>query len=145
MKFILSALILLSASTAFTQSTKMIVSARNDSITVSGDDNNDDKTFVLQTIATSNAMDYLTVNVLNENIRSTWRRSFYIYDMNDQIITYLKPMQKDEYCIKMSELLSKLEKNKTYKLISIIIPQDQTKAMAVKIPPLLVCNLKLGN
>ena len=54
-------------------------------------------------------------------------------------------MKENEYCITMKEITAKLEKNKSYRLYTIILPWDKTKAMMVKIPPLLVCKLKLAD
>lgn len=145
MKLILYLLIISSTINANAQQMKMIVSARNNSITVVADSDNDNKVLLINPLITNTVADYLTVKVTDEQIRQTWKRSFYVYNDNNQVIAELKPMQQNEYCITMKDLLSKLGKDKEYTLYSIIIPQDQTKSMAVKIPPLLVCKIKLGS
>lgn len=144
MKLILYLLIISSTINANAQQMKMIVSARNNSITVVADSDNDNKVLLINPLITNTVADYLTVKVTDEQIRQTWKRSFYVYDDDHQIMAELKPMQQNEYCIKLKDLLPKLNKDKEYTLYSIIIPQDQTKSMAVKIPPLFICKIKFA-
>ncbi len=145
MKFILPGLMMLIAATSFAQSTKWIISAQNKNITVSGEDDNEDKLFLLKPVNTNAATDYLTVKIVDNQIRKTWSRSFYIYDEKKQVTAELKFMDTDEYCIKIKDVLSKLQKGKVYNLYSIVNPHDQTKAYMVKIPPVLLCKIKIDD
>ena len=127
----------------YAQSTKIIVSAGSDTLTASGDYNNDDKILLIKSSLANNPINYLTVN-LKEETPSNWKHRFLIYDSSN-LIGELKPMMQNEYCIRIKDILPKLQKSKTYKLMMAVIPQDKTKAFMVQIRPLLVCILKLDN
>lgn len=144
MKFLLSMLMLLPVTLNYSQEMKLTVSARNESITVAADDDNNDKIFVIKSAAANSGKDYLIVKVFNEETATDWKRSFTLYDSSSNEIASLKLMRKYEYCADLKSILPKLEKNKNYFLYTVALPTDPQKAMLVKPARRLVCKIKLG-
>ena len=133
----------LTVSTGFCQSMKINITTPGDSINLSGDSDNNNTLFNIKPAGNS-TMAYLIINISNDNKGKNWGRRFYINDeSNNPVINELKQMKENEYCITIKEITAKLKKNKTYRLYTIILPWDKTKAMMVKIAPLLVCKLKV--
>ena len=115
MKFILMLLMAISGA-VFSQDMRFTVSANNKSITVSPDDENADTVFDIDKAQYGNSS-FLTIHVANEEIDKDWKRSFSIYDKDDNAIKDFTLMKDGSYCIKINELVTQLHQQQEYFII----------------------------
>lgn len=140
MKLVLSILMLLFAAICNAQDMRIILSAKGEKLSVSLDDDNSKRTFIIkQTNITNN--NYFTAAVSNEETGTDWKRSFIIHNAEDSEIAALKYMHNNSYCISLKELGAKLQPGNQYYLYTIALPQDPKKAMLVKVARRLVCKI----
>ncbi len=139
MKFFLITLMAFSFAPVFAQDMQFKVSAGDESITVSPEDDNEDKLLV---VAPTNE-NALIISILNDDLDKDWKRSFSIYDSADNVIGDFTFMKNGSYCIKYSELRPKLNTTWEYYVCTTAIPKDPAKAMLVKIGRILVCKIKI--
>jgi len=132
---------MLPAAFVFTQEMSITIAARNESITVSPDDENEDKILSLRTSIPAAKEDYLTVKVANDEIEKDWTRNFIIYDEEDNEISKLAERKENTYCVALEKLLPLLKPRKEYALYTSALPKDPQKAMEVKISRQLVCKI----
>lgn len=145
MKFIISILLLMPVALSYSQEMKLNISARNESITVSLDDDNNDKVLRITSSAQNLKQDYLTVKVSDGEMESELNRNFTFHDSDDNEIAALKPMMKNEYCINLKNILPKIKLNSVYSLYTVAIPKDPKKAMLVRPARKLVCKVILAD
>ena len=126
---------------AFCQEMQINVSANNKSITVSADDKNTDKLFVIEGSTAGN--DFLTIRIINEEAAKDWKRSFSIYDSTRNAIKDFVLMKDGSYCTRISELKTGVVPQQDYYIYTMAIPKDPNKAMLVKVAPKLVCKIKI--
>lgn len=146
MRVILSILMLVPFIVSYSQEMKLTVSARNQSIKISLDDDNNNKVLIIKSAAQNSKQDYLTVKISNEETEQDWNRTFTLYNSDDSEIAVLKPMAKDEYeyCTNLIKL-PKLQKDKDYLLYTVALPKDPKKAMLVRPARRLVCKVRVEN
>jgi len=132
------------ASCGYSQKITITVSAQGKSVSVSPDDENNDKVLVLQTSKASAATD-MVAKVNNEEITRGWKRAFVLYDNEDKEIITLDSMKENCYGISLQALLPVLQKAKQYALYTIVLPEDPQKAMEVRIARQLVCKIQLSD
>ena len=142
MKCMLSALLIFYSLPAFTQELAITVSAGNQTIKISLEDDNKDRILVLSPADFMIKGGYLTAKVLDEELSDDWTRSFTIYDEEDNEINRLADMKKDTYCTSLKNLQALLKPGKEYSLYTVALPKDPQKAMEVKIARQLVCKIK---
>ena len=138
-KFLLIATVLFS-SMIYAQDRNVSVKIQSDTITISLDDDNHDKSIYLHT-ADINTKDDIIASVLFWKDEQDWKRRFIINDENGSDMTELTEKGKGIYCKKLSDAAATLEKGKTYFIYTAALPRDPQKAMLVKVPRVLVCKL----
>jgi hypothetical protein len=143
MKFILIALMILPSAFASTQELSIIVTAGNEHIKISLDDDNSNKILNLRASVTPAKQEYLTVSVSNEEIEKDWERNFIVYDEEDNEISRLVAMKENTYCVTLSKLLPLLKPGAAYSLYTTALPKDPQKAMEIKVARQLVCKIKI--
>ena len=141
MKFILMALMAIPVA-VFPQDMRFTVSANNKTLTVSPDDENTDTVFEIEKTQYGNSS-LLTIRVANEEIDKDWKRSFSIYDKDDNAIKDFTLMKDGSYCIKMNELVTQLHQQQEYFIYTTALPKDPKKAMLVKIARRPVCRIRI--
>jgi hypothetical protein len=141
MKYILAVLMILPVVHAFSQEMQINVSANNKSISVSPDDKNTDKLFVIENAPAGN--DFLTIRITNDETEKDWKRSFSIYDSTGNAIKDFVFMKDGSYCTRISELKKALQPQQDYFIYTMAIPKDPNKAMLVKVARKLVCKIKI--
>lgn len=124
----------------YSQDREISIKIQSDTITVSMDDDNHNKSIRLHT-AGSNTKDDMVASVLYWKEETDWKRRFIINDESNNDIAELTEKGKGIYCKKLSEIIPSLEKNKTYFLYTVALPKDPKKAMLVKVPRMLVCKI----
>ncbi len=144
MKFILSALMFLPVVVCCSQDMSIDLSAKGENLSISLDVNNSNRIFSLKK-ANFNSTDYFKAIVLNEEIDTSWQRSFTIHNAADSEISVLKHTNDDSYSISLSELISKLQTGNQYYLYTIVLPKDIKKRMLVKVVRRMVCKIVIKN
>ena len=142
MKCMLIALIAISFTTVFSQEMQITISANNDSITVSPDNNNKNKLLTISN-SPSAGNNFLIINVVNEETDKDWKRNFFIYDSADNAVKNFVLMNDGSYCIKLSTLFTILQPQHDYFIYTTAIPKDPNKAMLVKVARRLICKIKI--
>ncbi|MEO8712711.1 MAG: hypothetical protein ABI405_11335 [Parafilimonas sp.] len=142
MKFILSVLLVIPFASLIAQDMEITVCANNNSLTVSPDDDNSDKLFVINTSSSADN-NFLTIKVADEEIDKDWKRNFFIYDSADNAIKDFVFMKDESYCIKISDLYKLIQPQKDYFIYTTALPKDPHKAMLVKVARQLVCKIKI--
>ena len=120
------------------------LSAKGERMTVSLDDNNIGRTFNLKK-ANITVNDYFMATVFDEQIDTSWLRSFTIHNSADSIIASLKKTVDNTYSISLKELISGLQPGSQYYLYTIAVPLDPKKRMLVKVARRIVCKIALKN
>jgi hypothetical protein len=143
MKFILIALMILPSAFGSTQELSIIVTAGNENLKISLDDDNNNKVLNLQTSVTPAKLEYLTVSVSNEEIEKGWERNFIVYDEEDNEISRLAEMKENRYRVTLAKLLPHLKPGAAYSLYTTALPKDPQKAMGIKVSRQLVCKIKI--
>lgn len=143
MKFILPVLMLLPL-ISYTQDMHVTLSAKNERLSVTLDDDNSRRTFILKTTNVG-AGDYFTATVHDEDAEKEWRRTFTIHDAGDSEVAALKDMSNNSYCITLKELIGKMQAENQYYLYTVALPKDPKKAMLVRPARRLVCKIKLSD
>ena len=118
--------------------------AKGERMTVSLDENNIGRTFSLKKTNVA-ATDCFTVTVFDEQIDSSWQRSFTIHNTADSVIASLKKTKNNTYSISLKELIEKLQTGNQYYLYTIALPLDLKKQMLVKVVRRIVCKIILKN
>ena len=144
MKFILSALMFLPVLVCSSQDMRIDLSAKSENLTISLDVNNSNRTFSLKK-TNINSTDYFKAIVLNEEIDTSWQRSFTIHNAADSEIAALKHTSDDSYSISLSELIPKLQTGNQYYLYTIALPKDIKKRMLVRVVRRMVCKIIVKN
>jgi hypothetical protein len=144
MKFIFSVLMLLPVIVCQSQDMRIILSAKNEKLFISLNENNSNKIFSLKKTNLT-APGYFTAAVLNEEIDTSWQRDFTIHNAADSVIASLKKMNDDNYCIPLKELMPKLQAGNQYYLYTIALPTDPKKQMLVKVVRRMVCKIAIKN
>lgn len=110
-----------------------------------------------QTLATTveedNAEKFITINSKaggmfiiynsNKNEIKDWTRSFTIVDQSDNELMKLPKATKTKYKTPVSNVLSKLQKNRNYSLYTVALPTDPAKASVIRVRRVLVCKLRV--
>src|SRR5947208_370791 len=102
MKLLLSVLMLLPLIVCYSQDMRIDLSAKGERLSISLDVNNSNRTFSLKKTGI-NPTEYFTATIFNEEIDTTWQRSFTIHNAADSQIAVLKPMNSNTYSISLSE------------------------------------------
>ena len=123
---------------------RISLSAKGERMTVSLDDNNIGRTFNLKK-ANTTANDYFTATVFDEQIDTSWLRSFTIHNSADSVIASLKKTNNNTYSISLKELIPGLQTGSQYYLYTIALPLDPKKQMLVKVVRRIVCKIALKN
>ena len=132
------------AVSGFSQKITITVSAQGKSFSASPDDDNNDKVLVLQR-SNSSAATHLVAKVNNEEITAGWKRTFVVYDSEDNEMMSLDSMKENCYGVSLQALLQVLQQAKQYALYTIILPEDPQKAMEVRIARQLVCKIEVSD
>jgi len=144
MKSFLLSMLIAVAACGFSQKITITVSAQGKSFNaIPGDDNND-KVLVLQR-SNSSAATHLVAKVNNEEITAGWKRTFVVYDSEDNEIMTLDSMKENCYGVSLQALLKVLQQAKQYALYTMILPEDPQKAMEVRIARQLVCKIQVSD
>jgi hypothetical protein len=143
MKYVLVVLLLFSAANIYSQDMRINLSAKNERLSVSLDENNINRTFFVKKTSPENEL--LMVTVSNEVINEDWKRTFTIHNSNDSAIAVLQYMGGDNYCISLKDLREKLQAGNQYYLYTIALPTDPKKRMLVKVARNLVCKIIVKN
>jgi len=141
MKFILMVLLTIPVIPVLSQDIQFTVTANNKSITVSPDNEIEDKLLLIDQSKSGN--DFLTIHVTNEETGKDWKRSFLIYDSADNVIKDIVSMKNGSYCIKLNELKILLHTQQDYFIYTTAIPKDPKKAMLVKVARIFVCRIRI--
>ena len=144
MKLLLSVLMLLPVIAIYSQDMRINLSAKDEKLSVSLDDNNSSRTFVIKKTNIA-AKDYFTAVVINEEIDTGWERKFTIHNAADSGISSLKYMSNNSYCISLKELIPKLQTGTQYYLYTIALPTDPKKQMLIKVVRRMVCKIIIKN
>ncbi len=120
------------------------LSARGERMTVLLNGNNIDRNFNLKKTKVT-ATDCFMATVINEQIDTSWRRSFTIHNAADSVIASLQNINSDKYIISLKELISKLQAGSQYYLYTIALPLDPKRQMLVKVVRRMVCKITLKN
>ena len=144
MKLLLFVLMFFTVIVCFSQDMRINLSAKGERLSTLLDENNSDKIFSIKQ-AELNSTNYFTATVLNEEIDTSWQRSFTIHNASDSEIAVLKHMSDDTYCIFLSELISKLQTGNQYYLYTIALPKDIKKQMLVRAARRMVCKIIIKN
>jgi hypothetical protein len=142
MKLLFSVFMLLHVAVCNSQDMRVALSAKKEKLYVSLNYNNLDRTFSFKNTKIT-ATDYFTATVLDEEIDTSWRRSFTIHNNTDSIIASLKNTGDDKYSISLKELISKLQAGNQYYLYTIALPVDLQKQKLVKVVRRMVCKIIL--
>ena len=144
MKFILSVLMFLPVIICDSQDMQINLSAKGEKLLISLDVNNSNRTFSFKE-ANIDSTNYFTATILNEEIDTSWQRSFTIHNAADSEIAALKHMNDNTYCISLKELMSKLQTGNQYYLYTIALPKDIKKRMLVRVVRRMVCKIIIKN
>ena len=144
MKFILSALMFLPVVICYSQNMSIDLSAKGEKLSILLDVNNSNKTFSFKK-TNINSTDSFKAIVLNEEIDTSWQRSFTIHNAADSEIAVLKRTKDDSYSIPLNELISKLQTGHQYYLYTIALPKDIKKRMLVRVVRRMVCKIIIKN
>lgn len=144
MKLLLSGLMLLVVIVCHAQNMQINLSIKGEKLLVSLDENNSNRTFSLKK-SNINSTGCFTATVLNEEIDTSWQRSFTIHNAADSEIAALKYTKDDNYCISLNELIPKLQTGNQYYLYTIALPKDIKKQMLVRAVRRMVCKIIIKN
>jgi hypothetical protein len=143
MKYILIVLLFFSAANIYSQDMRINLSSKNERLSISLDENNINRTFIVKKSNIANEL--LTVTVANEVINEDWKRTFTIHNSNDSAIAAFKYMGGNSYCISLKDLREELQAGNQYYLYTIALPTDPKKRMLVKVARNLVCKIIVKN
>ena len=144
MKSFLLSIMMAVAVFGFSQETTITVSAETKSVNASPGDDNNDKVLVLQRSKAS-AATHFVAKVNNEEITGGWKRTFVVYDSEDNEMMSLDSMKENCYGVSLEALLQVLQQAKQYALYTMILPEDPQKAMEVRIARQLVCKIEVSD
>lgn len=144
MKNILLGLILFSVNTAFSQENDIVVKAQKQSISVSLDADNADRSLIISSNKKAASTDKILIYNGHYLQEKDWKRTFTIYDEADVEVARFPAAVKDRYYeIPLKGLQAKLQKEKEYSLYTMAIPKDSKRAAAVRVRRVLICKLRV--
>lgn len=139
-KILLLAFMIFSVAVCYSQNVRISLTKKGDRLSVSLDDNNIGKTFVIKKSNISDS-NYFNVYVSDEVITGDWKRIFFIHNIADSDVATLNDMSNNFYRISLKELSTKLQNGNEYYLYTIAEPADPKKAMIVKVARIFVCKI----
>lgn len=126
------------------QNMKIAVSAASKKITVLLDDDNSDKTLMLDAAKLRGNKNDLMVCSLNWKTDADMNRKFMLYTEDDNAVADLDTTQKKGiYTLPLSAIINDAKPGATLDLYTIAIPKNPAKAAVVKVRRVLVCKIKL--
>ena len=144
MKLFLFFLCLSYSASVIAQERVFRLSVQKQTLTVSMDDNKEDKSINITTQSTYTKNDQLLITNTNWKLEKEWKRSFTLVDAEGQDISDIPETGKaGVFCISLENLSPLLQSCHTYKLYTVAFPRDPQKAMLVKIARQLVCTVKV--
>lgn len=141
-QLILIHLFFITALTVFSQQKNLTVKTPAQSISVSLDDDNTEKSVVINLNKKTLAQDKLVVHNSNTQELKDWNRSYIIFNEASAEVAKLKTSGKTAE-IAIAYLKKKLQQNKDYGLYTVALPKDPAKAALVRVRRILICTLRV--
>jgi hypothetical protein len=144
MKKMLLLLLMLPALCCMAQDTKkpvsILVSAQGNTVSTYLDSNNSKRTLVLAD--KQDAAAKLVIMNANAKRETAYDRKFMVVNDKDADlgISFVSRLAGNTYAY-LNDLLTKLQKGKTYKLYTTAIPKDPNVAATVRVQRILLCNI----
>jgi hypothetical protein len=142
MKYILILLTSFLLQQAHAQKSGLQVSAQSKTITVNLQEEDPEKVININSKLKSVATGKLTIYNTEWAKDKEWKRTFTIYNDQDQSIIDLSPCKTSgKYNAPLKSIVAKLKKGETYSLYTMAIPKDPKKAAVVRVRRVLVCRI----
>jgi hypothetical protein len=118
---------------------KIFIKVQNQTLATTVEDDNSQKFITIN----SNGRGMFIIYNSNMNESKNWNRSFMIIGEDDKELLKFRKTTTNEYKMHVSEVLSKLQKNKNDSLYTIALPTDSAKASVIGVRRVMVCKLQV--
>jgi hypothetical protein len=144
MKYFLLIVLTFFTASLVAQENKITIKAQSKTVTVSIDDDNSDKTLLLNSNLKILKTDKLVAHNSNTKELKDWQRSFMIFDEAGVEILKLQRGPTHRYNqVVLKDIFSKLQKDKVYELYTVALPKDPKKAALVRVRRVLICKIRV--